>query len=214
MLSMLGTKSTTRTMTTATLPPKRRQGPKPYRFTVAKYHRMIEAGVLTENDPVELLEGRLVRKMPRDPAHDGTLGCWQSRIQRLLNGNWVLRIQSAITTKDSEPEPDLVIAEAPLEKYFKRHPRAADIALVGEVANTTLDHDRHVKGRIYARDGIETYWLVNLIERCIEVYRKPKGGKTPEYLECTVYHAGDSVPVAVRGKQIGRIAVSEILPPV
>src|SRR5262249_45768615 len=175
-------------MTTTTLPPKRRRRePPPYRFTVSQYHRMIEGGLLTENDPVELVEGRLVKKMPRDPAHDGTLGVWQNRVQRLLNGNWIMRIQSAITTRDSEPEPDLVIAEGPLEKYFKRHPRAADIALVGEVANTTLDYDRDVKGRIYARDGIAIFWLVNLIDRRIEVYRKPKGGKSPEYQDCTLY---------------------------
>src|SRR5438309_2736413 len=93
-----------------------------YRLTVQQYHRMIEAGVLDEDDPVELLEGWMVAKMPRNPPHDGTITRMQKRLEPELGEDWLIRIQSAITTRDSEPEPDLAVVSSPLEKYFARHP--------------------------------------------------------------------------------------------
>src|SRR5690242_8549294 len=109
-----------------------------YRFTVKQYQRMIETGVLTENDRVELLEGWIVDKMPHNPPHDGTINRINRRLLPLLPEGWLLRVQSAITLTRSEPEPDLAIVRGPEEIYFKRHPMPRDIALLIEVADTTL----------------------------------------------------------------------------
>src|SRR4051794_22378571 len=102
-------------MTTLAKPPKRveQQNGFPYsrlqRISVEQYHRMIASGALTENDPIELLEGWLVSKMPRDPQHDVCITKLQNRLIRMLPEEWIVRVQCAVTTKDSEPEPDLAI---------------------------------------------------------------------------------------------------------
>lgn len=122
-----------------------------YQFTVRQYHRLIQSAVLTESDRVELLEGCLVRKMPHSPAHAGTITNIQLRLQPVLGTDWLIRIQSAITTRDSEPEPDLVVVPGPAAAYFSRHPGPQDIALVIEVADSSLQDDRTIKARLYAR---------------------------------------------------------------
>src|SRR5438067_10128610 len=80
------------------------------RFSVQEYHKLIELGILTENDNLELLEGYLVEKMPHDPIHDGTIQLVEDVIRQHLPGGWCVRVQSALTVGRSEPEPDLVVA--------------------------------------------------------------------------------------------------------
>jgi Uma2 family endonuclease len=179
-------------LTTPPPPPQPPQRP----FTVAEYHRMIEAGVLTEQDPVELLEGRVVFKMARNPLHDYTVGQAQQTFGRLLGPEWVVRVQSAITTAESEPEPDIAVVRGPNAQYKARHPAPTDTALVVEVADTSLTHDRTVKARIYARAGLTEYWIVNLRDNVIEAYRDPSGpGDEPGYGPPEVYARGQSLPI-------------------
>src|SRR5438128_3370052 len=92
------------------------------RFTVDEYHRMIQAGVLTENDRVELLEGWIVPKMPHNPPHDGTISLVLRRLCTSLPDDWIVRAQSAITLPDSETEPDLAVVRGPESRYLSRHP--------------------------------------------------------------------------------------------
>src|SRR5690242_9427779 len=92
------------------------------RVTVAEYHRMIDDGELTEMDPVELIEERIVEKMPHGPEHDGGLDYANEVLRRLLSNAWRIRIQSAITTEDSEPEPDLAVVRNTPKVYLTRHP--------------------------------------------------------------------------------------------
>src|SRR4051794_32544531 len=132
------------------------------RFTVAEYHRLVEVGVLTEDDPVELLEGWIVFKMPKNPRHDNTVFRVQQLLSRVLPADWLVRVQSAITTGDSEPEPDVTVAAGPVTAYDSRHPGPSEIALVVEVADTSLTRDRVDKQRLYARAQIAAYWIVNL----------------------------------------------------
>src|SRR5262245_43751216 len=80
------------------------------RFSVDEYHRMIQAGILGEGDRVDLLAGQVVHKMPRNPPHDGTIQLVNKQALAHLPGGWCVRIQSAITLSDSEPEPDLAVA--------------------------------------------------------------------------------------------------------
>jgi Putative restriction endonuclease len=152
-----------------------------YRFTVDQYHRMIETGILGENDKVELLEGWIVPKLPHNPPHDGTIWLAQTTLLAHLPPQWILRIQSSLTLAESEPEPDLVIARGPGRRYVTSHPKAKDVALVIEVADTTLEFDREVKGRIYAQPPLPVYWVLNLQENILEEYSLPKGGRVPEY---------------------------------
>src|SRR5437764_11230931 len=145
------------------------------RFTVSEYHRLIELGILTEDDNLELLDGYLVHKTSRNPPHDAAIQKGLKKWLRLLPPGWDLRVQSAITLTESEPEPDFAIVRGDETVYVSRHPAAADIGLVVEVSDSTLPGDRDDKGRIYARAGLQCYWIVNLNDRQIEVYTAPSG---------------------------------------
>lgn len=183
------------------------------RFTVAEYHKLIEVGVLTENDRLELLDGYLVEKMPHDPVHDGTIQLVEDALRALLPSGWCLRVQSALTLSTSEPEPDVAVARGDKRTYLGQHPGPADCGLVVEVSNTTLDSDRDDKIPLYARDGIPAYWIVNLIDRQVEVHEQPSGASpSPTYGSLRTYKPGDTVPVVLAGVSVGSIAVADLLP--
>src|SRR5690349_1043686 len=100
-----------------------------HQFTVAEYHRLIELGILGENDRVELLEGYLVEKLPHDLIHDGTLQWLNRRLLRLLPAGWEVRVQMPVTLSDSEPEPDGAVVREDAGEYRKRHPNPADFGI-------------------------------------------------------------------------------------
>jgi Uma2 family endonuclease len=183
-----------------------------YKLTVAQYHRMIEAGVLTENDRVELLEGWILPKMTHNPPHDAAVSLVQTELLARVSGAWVVRIQSAVTTGDSEPEPDAVVVRGPARRYARAHPRPRDIELIVEVADATLAYDRHFKGRLYARARVPVYWVVNLVNAQVEVYTQPKAGKAPAYRQRQDFGRGQSVPLVLEGREVGQIAVRDLLP--
>ena len=145
------------------------------RFSVPEYHHLCELGILTEDDNLELLEGYLVHKMTRNAPHDGTLHRLLRFLSRMVPDEWEVRCQAAVTLSDSEPEPDLAIVRRGTN-YRLQHPAPADIALVIEVSDSSLDGDRADKCRIYARAGVPIYWIVNLVDEQIEVYSSPVGG--------------------------------------
>ena len=182
------------------------------RFTVDEYHRMGESGVIDENDRVELLEGLIVPKMIHNPAHDATLELVDETLRRLLAAAWRVRIQSAISTADSEPEPDLIVVRGAIRDRAVRHPVPADIALVVEIAESSLARDR-AKCRIYAAAAIPTYWIVNLVDAQIEVYSDPTGpGPSPEFNQRDIYKANQSLRLVIDGQPIGEITASDLLP--
>lgn len=181
-------------------------------FSVDEYHRLIDAGVLTEDDNVELLEGWIVPKMPRDPPHDAILDQAQEALRHHLPSSWRVRVQSAITTMDSVPEPDIALAPGPASRYRNSHPSSQEVALAVEVADTTLAHDRTAKARIYARAGILTYWIVNIPDSLIEVYTDPTGpGASPHYQSRQDYRLGDTVPLTLPGEREVFVLVASIL---
>jgi Uma2 family endonuclease len=182
-------------------------------FTVEQYHRMIAEGLLTADDRVELLEGWIIDKMPHNPPHDGTVGRINRRVVRILPEEWLLRVQSAITLGASEPEPDLAIVRGPEDVYFQRHPGPRDIALLIEVADSSLLEDRRDKGLIYARARIPVYWIVNIRDSCIEVYTLPTAGRAPRYRQQRDFRRGESLPLILNGQKVAQIAVDELLPP-
>jgi Uma2 family endonuclease len=167
-----------------------------FRLSVRQYHEIIEAGVFDDDDRVELIEGVLVRKMTKGPPHDFTVSILKDLLTPIVGSDWIVRVQSAITLRDSEPEPDLAIVAAPHERYRQRHPGPRDIALVIEVAESTLEFDRTDKLRVYARAGLPVYWIVNLIDQRVDVYTEPRGGRSPTYRKRAEVAPNDAVSLA------------------
>jgi Uma2 family endonuclease len=183
------------------------------RFTVAEYHRMIETRILADDDPIELREGWIVPKMPHNAAHDGTIQKIHKRLGRRLPSGWDLRGQSAITTGDSEPEPDLAAVRGDETTYIHRKPQPADVGLAIEVAESSLNHDRNFKGRVYARAGIPHYWIVNLIDNCVEAYSDPDSAASPPaYRSRTDYRPGDQIALVLDGQTVATLPVADLLP--
>jgi Uma2 family endonuclease len=143
-------------------------------FSVKEYDWMIEQGILTENDNIELLNGAIVEKMPKGTKHANFNDIIANLFfQKLGQKVWV-RNQNPIWLDDfSEPEPDIVLVEPPFSKYFGKHPMPADIFLILEVSDSTLSYDRTAKSAAYARAGIVQYLLLNVQERTLEDYREP-----------------------------------------
>jgi Uma2 family endonuclease len=184
----------------------------PHKFTVDQYHQMIDAGVFDKYDRVQLLEGRIVDKMTHKPPHDVSVDLTQTAIAALLPADWRVRCQSAITTSDSEPEPDIAVVRGPARRYSQRHPRPRDIGLIVEIGDATLRDDQTIQYRIYARSRIPVYWILNLVDEKVEVYTKPKGGKKPRYEDRRDYAKDESVPLVIAGKLLGTIPVRDLLP--
>ncbi|MBP88769.1 MAG: hypothetical protein CMJ64_18995 [Planctomycetaceae bacterium] len=183
-----------------------------HRFTVDEYRRLGEVGVLTPEDRVELLEGVVIEKMNHNPSHSGTVSVIEGFLNPLLPDGWFIRVQDSVTTEDSEPEPDLAIVRGHRRDYLQRHPGPADTALLIEVADSSLERDRY-KCQIYARAGFPAYWIVNLVDRKIEVYTDPTGpsanrvyGRHEDCVETA------SVPVLIEQQEIAQLKVLELLP--
>lgn len=183
-----------------------------HRFTVDEYHRLIESGVISENDRVELIHGWIVTKMGINPPHNSAVNTLMKGLFALLGPGAVVRVQQPITTKDSEPEPDVVLATGADADYKKRNPEPTECLLVAEVAESSLREDQTTKLALYAKAKVAVYWIVNLVDRRVEVYTQPRGGKNPTYKQRTDYGPDDAVPVVVGGKTVGTIAVKDLLP--
>jgi Uma2 family endonuclease len=183
-----------------------------FRYTLTEFHRLLESGVLADTDRLELVEGALVRRMTHNPPHAAAVDLAQGLLRPLLTLEWHLREQKPVTLNDSEPEPDVGVVRGPLRRYVRAHPQPKDIALLVEVADSTLAFDRSVKGRVYARARIPVYWIINLIDRCVEVYTQPRAGRNPTYRQRQIYSETDTVPVVIAGQEVGRLAVRDLLP--
>jgi Uma2 family endonuclease len=181
-----------------------------YRLTIEQYHEMVRAGIVTDEDRVELLEGWLVAKMSKNPPHVIVTKRVQRALDALLPEGFHTRTQDPITLADSEPEPDVVVTRGNEEQYRERHPGPQETPLIVEVADSTLVRDRGMKLEIYAAAGIPVYWIINLLDQQIEVYEapvtQPAGYKPPSILK-----AGQVVPVTIDGQRVGDIGVSDIL---
>jgi Uma2 family endonuclease len=183
------------------------------RFSVAEYHRLIEQGFFAADERFELLEGWIAAKVSRNPVHDAAVDVGEQLFAGLLPAGWYVRGQKAFTTGDSEPEPDIVIVRGVPRDYALRHPGPADAAVVIEVANSSLAEDREVKLRVYARAGVAVYWIVNLIDRTVEVHTQPSiVDGVPTYVRREVFGATQSVGLTVGGSTVGPIGVVDLLP--
>lgn len=174
---------------------------------------MGEAGILTPEDRVELLEGWLVPKMTKNPPHAVASKLASKALDRILPSNWHTRIQDPILLSASVPEPDVAVARGTERDYGDRHPSATEVALIIEVADSSLTEDRRLKKRIYARDGIAVLWIVNLVDNRVEVYTDPTGpADQPDYRKRQDFSPIDSLPLLLEGRELGRIVVRDLLP--
>jgi Uma2 family endonuclease len=179
------------------------------RFTVDEYHRMIETGILGENDRVELVDGWIVHMSPIGPPHMTCVHLVMNALQDKLPDGWIVRSQGPITLATSEPEPDVTVVRGKVRDYRDRHPGGDVVALVVEVADTSLQFDRLQKGSQYAAAGIPEYWIVNLIDRAVEVYRGPAGGRYPAP---KIVSADARLELILAGNHVGSLAVPDLLP--
>jgi Uma2 family endonuclease len=205
----------TPTLTRPTHPPTVPQPAQPevYRFSVEQYHRLGEAGILGSEERVELLDGIVVRKMTKHTPHTTAGRKASGAIQARLPAGWLIITQDPITLPTSEPEPDLVVVVGTVDDFATRHPGPSDIALVVEVVESSLPVDRGWKRRIYADARVPVYWIVNLVDRVVEVYTDPQGsGDAADYATAHTFRHGDAVPLAVVGVVLAAVPVADVLP--
>ena len=174
---------------------------------------MARAGIFADGESVELLEGWLVNKMTKRPAHRVANRKTRICLERVVLAAWSVDAQEAITTSDSEPEPDVSVVRGDTAELLDRHPTPDEVGLVVEIADTSLERDRNWKRRIYAHAGIPVYWVVNLIDRQVEVFTEPTtAGDESDYVRQAVFAASDRLPVVLDGNHVDEIAVADLLP--
>lgn len=183
------------------------------RITVEQYHEMIRAGILSEDDPIELLEGWLVRKTPKNTPHAVSNNLVRDCLAKLLPAGWSIRVQDPVTLFDSEPEPDIAVVRGSQRDFNKRHPTANELEFVAEIADTSISRDKGWKKSVYARAGIPVYWIIHLAESSIEVFTEPKAAaEKSDYGTHQIYSAKQKVPVVLNGKKVGTLLVADVLP--
>ncbi len=182
-----------------------------WRLTLDQYHEMIRSGILTDDDPVELLEGWLVTKMPKNPPHRLVNRRLRDSVERRVSKAWHVDVQEPIALETSEPEPDLSVIRGKPDDYAARNPIAPDVGMAAEVSDTTLARERGLKKRVYARVHIAVYWIVNLLERQVEVYTQPSGpAEEPDYAQRQEFGVGDMLPLVLDGQEVGALPVAEL----
>jgi Uma2 family endonuclease len=182
-----------------------------YRMTVDQYERLVETGVL-DDQRIELINGLLVNKMGKKPPHVLASEALRDELMRLIPPGWRLTIEAPIRIPNyDEPEPDLAIVRGTRDDFKDRHPGPADVAILIEVSESSLDRDRGEKLLAYARGGVPVYWIVNLIDRQVEIHTEPMANG---YRNRTVVTAAGHIPVIIDDKEIGRLEAFVIFPKV
>jgi Uma2 family endonuclease len=172
---------------------------------------MIESGAFTEDDRLELIEGWVVQQTAKGPGHEYAVGQGEELLRALLPAGWHVRNQAPITLTSSEPEPDLTIVRGDRGAYRRRHPIASDVALIVEVSDTSLDTDR-IKGKTYGSAGIALYWIINLVDRCVEVHAQPEPTSATGYAHRKVIRSTETIALHIAGQDLGTLAVAALLP--
>jgi Uma2 family endonuclease len=183
----------------------------PYRLTLEQYERMVDEGILGARDRVHLIDGILVAKMTQNDARCTADDLCGVALQRLIPPGWYIRAAKPIRLprQNSKPEPDRCVVRGTILDYSARTPGPADIGMVVGIADSSL-YDHRALAEIYGSAGIPIYWIVNLVNRQVEVYTDPG----PEgYRDRRDYHAGDAIPVMIDGRPLGQVAVDDIPPP-
>jgi Uma2 family endonuclease len=195
-------------MATATAP-STISAPAPHRFTAADYARMLEAGILHEDDRVELLGGQVVEMSPMGAPHAAATERVRHVLSGALGSRAQVRDQKPLALGEyDEPEPDLSVVRPRADFYLQGHPGPADVLLLVEVAETSLVYDQSTKAALYAAAGIREVWVVNLPDGVLEVYRDPR----PTGYQDRQTHRRDE-RVAPQAFPDLEAAVADLLPP-
>ena len=192
---------------------KHAEGPALHRWTRREYARLIDQGFLDEDDPIELLDGLLLVKEPQSSPHRTAVGLVAKALERAFGEGWFVQTQSPIGLDDrSEPEPDVCVVRGSLRDYVDAHPTHP--ALVVEVALSGLRVARGRKATAYARVGIADYWIVNLVDRVLEVHREPArpGPARRRWGYAAIDMLGTEATVAPFAALSADIRVADLLP--
>jgi Uma2 family endonuclease len=182
------------------------------RWKRTEYERLIGLGIF-EGEPIELIGGQLVVAEPHYPYHASSISAVEYAVRASLPPGWLVRTQLPVSLDDeSEPEPDLVVVPGRPADYRDAHPTRPVLAI--EIAESSLAFDRVQKGSLYARAGIQDYWIVNLVDRVLEVYRDPATDAPAAYgwryqSMRSLSPADVAIPLAFASM---RITVADLLP--
>jgi Uma2 family endonuclease len=182
------------------------------RWKRLEYDRLVDLGVF-QGEPLELIGGQLIVAEPQGTYHSSGISVAEHAVRASLPPGWIVRTQLPLSLdEESSPEPDIVVVPGPPGDYRYAHPVRPALAI--EVADSSLAFDREQKGSLYARGGVEDYWIVNLVERVVEIYREPApdGSAVFGWAYRSLVTLGTAevvVPLAFPGS---RIAVADLLP--
>jgi Putative restriction endonuclease len=189
-----------------------------YRMPLGVYDEVAAIGLLGPSDKTELIDGLLVTKMTKGDPHIVATQLTTKVLGDLLPGGWhigkedPIGLPSGPTGHASVPEPDVTVVRGGIRDYLTHKPRPGDVSLVVEVAESSLREDRGKLTR-YAWANVPVAWIVNLNDRVVEVSTDPTGPEAPaRYRAVTTYRPGDEVPVILDGREVGRVAVADLLP--
>ncbi|MCT7965329.1 Uma2 family endonuclease [Laspinema sp. D1] len=187
------------------------------RFTIEEYHRLIELGFFPEGDRTELIQGEAIQMVSKGKPHAVCCSLLIRELSKLLEDRATIRCQDPITLPNhSEPEPDFTLVRNREDNYLSHHPMPDDILLVIEIADSSLDYDRLVKLPLYAEAGISDYWIVNLLEKQLEIYTTPyqKSTGTFDYRQKQVKLPNETTPIpGVEGVSLDLTRVFPIILP-
>lgn len=161
---------------------------------IHEWQRLGEANIFAPDSRLELIEGEILEMAPIGFYHSGHVNRLNKLFSRLINEQAIISVQNPLQLSDlSEPEPDFMLLRPDADDYMTRHPSANDVLLLIEVADSSLYYDQNEKLHLYARHAIAEYWLLNLNDYCLEVYRQPHHDL---YQQKTTLHKGDNITLS------------------
>jgi Uma2 family endonuclease len=181
-----------------------------YRFSLERYEELVESGVFTTRDRLHLIDGYLVARMTQNPPHNTADDLCGAALQRVLPPGWYIRAAKPvrIPSRASKPEPDRAVVRGGIRDYAQRDPDPHEVGLIAEVSDSSLREDRELT-RVYGGGGIPVFWIINLVDRQVEVHTMPYQGG---YRSQAIFRPGQEVPVLIDGVEVGRIPVDDLLP--
>jgi Uma2 family endonuclease len=160
-------------------------------FTIDECLRMVEAGILSESDRIELIDGELVAMTPIGAPHNAAVDRANRAMVNATGDRAIVRTQGSVGLDEyNAPQPDVVLLRPQEDFYYYQLPGPSDILLIVEVADSSLQYDRKIKGRLYARLGVPEYWIADLQNACLFAYSEPSG---ESYGVVREFHRGDSI---------------------
>jgi|SRR6185369_34723 Uma2 family endonuclease len=182
------------------------------RWNRAEYDRLVDLGVF-DNEPLELIGGQLIVAEPKGEYHSSAVNAVEYALRAVLPVGWIVRTQAPVSLDaESSPEPDVVVVPGRPADYRHAHPARPPLAI--EVSDSSLAFDRQQKGSLFARAGLEDYWIVNLVDRVLEVHRNPAADASAVFgwrYRSIVVLGPDAVVVPLAFPDVS-LAVSDFLP--